>query len=680
MSPDPAIWSGRGRPFLLTANHVSLAALRFLKLKGVGVGRNRQSKKTDCGTVILHWLLVAALLVALATGLRIGSETPDRVWINFFNPILPQAAVWTEHMQSAAALVAISVAYIIYVRLLRLRRRILLDKVRLRGLVGRSYARWGAINVFLYWIFFLMLLLQLTTGALLFFGRANSLLVQMHWLGMWSILGYVVLHLISQWRLGGAAQLLRILRPTFRVPAAQKFEFADMLALLEQQSPGLVVTHTSDFADAMVGTGASAGYTDAAGGIRALHRDSAAAAAAGIRPPPSGHSGNRPRSPRKPGPAQLTALIGACAAAGLIVVAMLTAQRQLIVTLYIHRIASDDAPIIDGEASDPVWQRISPVYVLTENGGNFQGTGETTVSIRAAHDGVYAYFLFEWDDPTRSLKQLPMQKSAGVWHLLHDGYEIGDEHAYNEDKFSVLLSGLDAILAGDTTFHAGAAPLPDEPPTLSGRGLHYATQAGMIADVWEWKATSTNPSGYCDDDYFGPPAKGTSAQFHGVVPYHGGFAPDPGAANYQNNFTLAEAGNYAAGVPPRRLPKDLAVMNAALGRIDLDPDHGEGDAARWYVTDDNSLPYSPERDRLIPDGTVVPGVIISGQYSGDRADVRCAARWAAGRWALEIVRRLQTGSRYDVPIKTGIFMRVAAFDHAQIRHTRQVRPIYLEVE
>jgi len=34
----------------------------------------------------------------------------------------------------------------------------------------------------------------------------------------------------------------------------------------------------------------------------------------------------------------------------------------------------------------------------------------------------------------------------------------------------------------------------------------------------------------------------------------------------------------------------------------------------------------------------------------------------------------------DVPIKTGVFMRVAAFDHSQIRHTRHVRPIRLEVE
>ena len=270
-----------------------------------------------------------------------------------------------------------------------------------------------------------------------------------------------------------------------------------------------------------------------------------------------------------------------------------------------------------------------------------------------------------------------MQKSAGVWHLLHDGYEIGDEHAYNEDKFSVLLSGLDAILAGDTTFHAGAAPLPDEPPTLSGRGLHYATQAGMIADVWEWKATSTNQSGYCDDDYFGP-GKGHAGTIPRGCLYHGGFAPDLGAANYQNNFTLAEAGNYAAGVL-RALTERFAVMNAALGRMDLDPDHGEGDAARWYVTDDNSLPYSPERDRLIPDGTVVTGVIVSGHipaialtFDALRAGLRDAGpsrSYVACRPVAVTMCRSKPAFSCGLP---------PSITHS--RHTRQVRPIYLEVE
>ena len=92
------------------------------------------------------------------------------------------------------------------------------------------------------------------------------------------------------------------------------------------------------------------------------------------------------------------------------------------------------------------------------------------------------------------------------------------------------------------------------------------------------------------------------------------------------------------------------------------------------------MPYSRELSAKISIGTVVPGVIVSGNYTGDRADVRCAARWAAGRWALEVTRRLDTGSPYDIPITNGIFMRVAAFDHSQISHTRHVHPIRLEVE
>jgi hypothetical protein len=98
------------------------------------------------------------------------------------------------------------------------------------------------------------------------------------------------------------------------------------------------------------------------------------------------------------------------------------------------------------------------------------------------------------------------------------------------------------------------------------------------------------------------------------------------------------------------------------------------------MKDAESLPYTPELDGSIPIGAVVPGVIIAGDFSGDRADVRCAARWASGHWALEVARRLDTGSPYDVPLRSGVFMRVAAFDHSQIRHTRHVRPIRVEVE
>jgi hypothetical protein len=121
-------------------------------------------------------------------------------------------------------------------------------------------------------------------------------------------------------------------------------------------------------------------------------------------------------------------------------------------------------------------------------------------------------------------------------------------------------------------------------------------------------------------------------------------------------------------------------MQAAMKQVSRDPDIGESDGARWFMTQAESAPFTAELDRFVPIGTVVPGVIIAGEFSGDRADVRCAARWASGHWALEVARRLDTHSGYDVPLRSGTFMRVAAFDHSQIRHTRHVRPIRLEVE
>jgi len=522
-----------------------------------------------------------------------------------------------------------------------------------------------------------VMLSQLLTGALLYFGYANSIVVRAHWLGMWAIITYVVVHLYSQWHYGGVAQLLRILRPERPVALPRQFEVADVLELLDQQISRSVDDNLSpDFTFRINSPRQQANVTDVMQATRgskflAQKRPESLFNAGSVDPLvlPNRHVPIRPYS-----------LIVACVAAGVTVLIALKSEWQLIDKLYIYRVSAADLPVIDGETSDPIWRKIPPLYVLTEDGGNFGGTGETTVSIQAVHDGVRAYFLFIWDDPTRSLKELPLRKTFTGWELLHDGYENGDEHAYNEDKFSVLLTNLNAVLAGDTTFHAGVAPIAGEPPSLSGRGLHYTVGDGIIADVWDWRATSTNASKHCDDDYFGPPVKATRAQIQGLAPYLGGFAHDPGTANYQHNFASTLDSSSADGVVPRRLPKSLIDMNAALGRVDLDPNHGESEHARWYMADEDSVPYSLDLDRFIPEGTVIPGVIISGEYSGDRAEVNCVGQWAAGRWALEVTRRLDVTSPYDVPIRSGVFMRVAAFDHTQIRHTRHVRPIRLEVQ
>jgi hypothetical protein len=624
-----------------------------------------KQRKTDYGTIILHWLLVAAFAVAFVSGLRIATEAPGRSWINLFDAVLPRQSVWVAHMQAAVVLVAVSLAYAVYVAKSGLGRRVQLDKIRLRGLFGRRQARLGAYNIVLYWIFFVTMLGLIASGGLLYFGfYAGHDVATLHWYGTWVITAFAGFHVLAHYRIGGVSQLLRIFRPTRLTAPPPRLDAVELLTLLAEQSARLAPESAQPVTPKPLSRDG------------AQDRTAAGSSAAQARPGARRQGGvSKPRNPTFQSNPFVVAAAVAITGASVIMAADWMAVDQL----QIHRINSADVPVLDGDTSDRAWRNVKPFSLMTSEGGNFDGTGETRIDIRAVHDGTWAYFLFTWQDPTRSLKHLPLIKEVDGWHVLHNGFEAGDEHDFNEDKFSVLLTTMNVTLAGDRTFHASPRPIADAPATMTGRGLHY-TAAGY-ADVWQWKATSSGSTGWMDDAHFGPPLEPTPMQVRNILPYKGGFAPDPGNANYSNNFIIdADDAGGARLTAPRRLPKDLAATLAAMGEVDIDPNHGEKDGARWYMTEDESIPYSAEADARIPTGTVIPGVIIAGEFSGDRADVRCAARWASGHWALEVARRLDTNSPYDVPIKTGVFMRVAAFDHSQIRHTRHVRPIRLEVE
>lgn len=620
-----------------------------------------RTRKTDYGTVFLHWILVAALGIAFVTGLRIATETPERSWLNSLDFILPQRSAWTLHMQASVVLVAVSIAYAIYLVRAGLKRRVQLDGTRLRGLRQQGPARWGAFNVVLYWVFFGMMLALIGSGAWLYLSySAGTDVLMLHWYASWAIPAFVALHVLSHYAAGGVSQLLRIIRPArLNKPPAQLDAVELLLLLVEQTNANTArLQSNAPMAPPYLADGA---------------HDSIAS-----EPSAPHHFDSRDNRRRKVAMLQANPLVVAAAIALVGAMMMITADNEATDTLHVHRIRRIDAPVLDGDTSDRAWRRAKPFSVMTAHGGNFDGAGETKVEVRAVHDGSMAYFLFTWNDPTRSLKQLPLVKADFGWNLLHDGYEKGDERDYSEDKLSVLLTPSQGTLAGDNTFHSGPQPLAGVPANKTGRGLHYTS--GGYADVWLWKASSGGGSGWMDDMHFGPPLPVTPEQASNTKPYHGGIAPDPGSANYYDNFSEKAGDDENEVVTPRRLPRSAAIGAQALGKVDLDPEHGESDGARWFLTEADSVPYVREVDAQMPKGTIVPGVVIAGDYSGDRADVHCAARWASGQWALEITRRLDTGSKYDVPIKSDVFMRVAAFDHSQIQHTRHLRPIRLEVE
>jgi len=116
-----------------------------------------------------------------------------------------------------------------------------------------------------------------------------------------------------------------------------------------------------------------------------------------------------------------------------------------------------------------------------------------------------------------------------------------------------------------------------------------------------------------------------------------------------------------------------------MGEIDLDPNHGESDGARWFMTETESVPYSSEQDVTVPVGTVIPGVIIGGEFSviAPTSDARPAGPPGTGRWRWRAASTPTANTRFR--FRPGLHAG-RGLDHSQIRHTRHVRPIRLEVE
>jgi len=358
--------------------------------------------------------------------------------------------------------------------------------------------------------------------------------------------------------------------------------------------------------------------------------------------------------------------------AGAAVTAAVVADRQSFDELQVVNVAVP--PVIDGSADDPAWRQAAASQIRTERGTNFD-SGETVVEVRAVHDGERIYFLFRWQDPQRSQKYLPLIKVDGGWKVMQSAYEIDDENDYYEDKFSVVLARSPAL--GSGTAHLGQN-LIDGPHRPVTRGLHF-TQDGSLADMWHWKSVRTGgmtPS-LVDDNFFGPPMP---SEKEGVR-YTGGYSKDPKeGGDYVLNWEKLDPGKplNETLVRPRFLPSSPALLSR-MGAPDLDPD--QGDEGIWYLHEDEAVPYDPALDDY-PLGTVLPGIVISGAFTGDRGDVLGGARWQDGYWTLETSRLLDTGSPYDLALTENqpAYLWVAAFNHSQTRHSQHLHPLRVTLE
>ncbi|MEO0548072.1 MAG: ethylbenzene dehydrogenase-related protein [Pseudomonadota bacterium] len=556
--------------------------------------------RSDGGTIFLHWLTVASMLVSLATGLRISA---DNYWAwasPALDALLPQGEIWTWHIAGSFTLFFCTIAYFVYVRRASLSARNGSKRLRTLRPPTTAKLRWRAINVALHWFAYLAIATLTITGVLLYLGEAG-LALTVHRALAWTMLFYIALHTLTHFLYGGVQQLLRLFRP-------------------ERLTEPVTL---------------------------------------------------------KKWPVELAVLLGFIAAGAAWAVDL--NLRPDITTNVVSK-----APVLDGKLDEPFWQQADVTTVATHQGEALGGAGSSDVEVRAARSGDTIHFAFRWQDPTRSLMRSPTIKREDGWYVMSKRGALADVVDYYEDKFAVMItqaSTQGSTLGGGRTTFLGANPLPGFPKSPHGRGLHY-TDDGRILDLWQWKSSRGGMIGHVDDMHFGPPKTATPAQVAGKKRYSGGYASDPGKPIYEYNYIPDGPKGYEGPVRLKMLPRDLADITQKMGAIPVDADGQNTAGSQWWMMADEVVPYSKALDDQIPVGTIIPSTLNIHTYAGDRADLSGGARWEDGYWTLEMSRKLDTKSGFDVAFQPGqsFLLWVSVFDHNQIRHTRHQRPIELLVK
>jgi thiosulfate reductase cytochrome b subunit len=352
------------------------------------------------------------------------------------------------------------------------------------------------------------------------------------------------------------------------------------------------------------------------------------------------------------------------------VVAALYVGNAVPTTLKVQRITGGlPVPVLDGDASDPVWSQAKAVTIRTVKGLN-NPHDYVDVVVKALYDSEQIYFQFQWGDPDASYKRFPLVKTEHGWKVLQTAFESSDETVYYEDKLSMYISNVRNGSCAETC-HIGMGPYSAKGEK---HGLHYTK--GEVGDVWHWKSVRTNPMGaltgepgFLDDQHFrGPdpvPADPTKDR------YTGGYFADPTTGGgYAYNFVKLEPSKRLAEtyVRPKMLPPSNNVVP------NPDPATSEHNAT-WWIHKAQGISDTAEADTY-PVGTLIPNILIE-PFQGDRADVRAQGAWHQGRWTLEVRRVLDTKSTYDVPFVPGqpVYITVAVFNRVQTRHSEHIKPV-----
>lgn len=308
------------------------------------------------------------------------------------------------------------------------------------------------------------------------------------------------------------------------------------------------------------------------------------------------------------------------------------------------------APKLDGVADDAAWKGAPALNFKAVKGTNFKDKkGETQGTLQVVYTADMLYMLVTYDDPTYSVQRSPYQKQAdGTWKKLKDSDDKGgDNNVFYEDKMAVIWNIEGKIFGFNERFSCQAACHAGEPGKPYGN--KYTGDDEELGDMWHLKYVRTGAIGQVDDQYL------DNTPFDPTKSPEAGRKSDPKTGGGYADVKLVDG-------KPEFMNKDGRAANKG---------------GTYWLREEDKVAFDDSKFKA---GDEVSSIIVAA-FTGDRGDITTSAKWANGKWTIEMARKLVTGSKFDVNFsdlaKTYGF-GMAFFDNAQVRHAFVQEPLILQ--
>ncbi len=304
----------------------------------------------------------------------------------------------------------------------------------------------------------------------------------------------------------------------------------------------------------------------------------------------------------------------------------------------------------DFEPSETDWKNALPLFLKGENGNYHERekTGDIDkdsvhVTTASCHHGtpssppvmisLKAYYTDEelfirmvWEDATKDSNMFEFTYADGKWNVSEQ----------LEDAAGIMWDTTE----GANTFNCNRACHKKLQSTNDISGYSMNTVAGEMMDVWNWKASRTDPLRFADDKFIEP----------------AGVKPDTPSRIYFYNSKL-------------RAKKTLSYYSFDISPLE------DGDAPEF---DANGNPISEMRWLMT---SKAPGVKTMTP-TGNRADIKARGKYNNGEWDVTFRRKLITGDKKDVAFnvkRTNTYkFGVAVMDNTLTNHYAVKESITLE--